>query len=94
MYVDDPVRVVDHALRQRGEQVDAERLVGELAYAAHLVVELLRRHRGRTECAEAAGVGHRGDDALVGDAAHSGEHDGVLDAEHPRESCVHPASVH
>ncbi len=61
------------------------------AHAAHLVVELLRRHRRRAERAEAAGVGHRGDDRVVGDAAHSGEHDGVFDAEHLGQSCVHTA---
>ena len=60
----DLVRVVEHALGQRREQVDTERLVGRgLRTARHLVVELLRRHRRRAERAETAGVGHRGDDA-------------------------------
>ena len=39
--------------------------------------------------AEAARVGDRGDEAGEGDAAHSGEHDGVFDAEHLGESCAH-----
>ena len=57
---DDLVRVVDHALGQRREEVDAERLVGELAHATHFVVELARRHRRRAERAEPARVGDRG----------------------------------
>ena len=63
----------------------------ELAHAAHLVVELLRRHRRRAERAEAARVGHRGDDRVVRDAAHPGQHHGVLDAEHLGQSCAHGA---
>ena len=69
-------------------------LVGELAHMDDLVFHLLGRHRGRAERADAARVGHRGDQRVVGNAAHSGEHDGVLDAEHLSESCVHFGIVH
>ena len=90
----DLVRVVEHALGQRGEQIDAERLVGERrARAAISRLELVGRHRRRAERAEAAGFRHRGDDRVIRDPAHPGEHHRVLDAEHLGQSCVHAPIV-
>ena len=79
--VDELLRVGEHPVGQRGEEVDAERLVGERLGGADLVDHLVGRHRRGAEAAEAARLGHRGDERVVRDAAHPGEHHGVLDAE-------------
>ena len=48
-----------------------------------------RAHRRCAEAPEAAGLGDGGDQAVVRDAAHAGEHDGVLDLEEVGQSCAH-----
>ena len=80
---------IEHPVRQRREEVDAERLRRQLSYRPHLRIELLGRHRRRTQRAEPARVRDRGDQAVVRDAAHAGQHHGVFDAEHLGESCMH-----
>ena len=69
------------AVGQRGEEVDGERLVGEVAGLLDLLTELLGAERGGAHNAEPAGVGDGGDEAGERDAAHAGEEDGILDAE-------------
>ena len=85
----DALSVFEHPVRQRREEVDAERLRRQLSYRPHLRIELLGRHRRRTQRAEPARVRDRGDQAVVRDAAHAGQHHGVFDAEHLGESCMH-----
>ena len=91
---DDVARLSLDPVGHRGEQVDAERLVGELAH--------LRRSRATSSsplmcdapsAAETAGLGDRGDEPVVRDAAHAGEHDGVLDVEELGQSSAHAPSV-
>src|SRR3712207_7150865 len=50
------------SLRHRRQQVDAERFVRQLADLCHLVDELVVGHRRRTDAAEPAGFGDRGED--------------------------------
>ena len=51
-------------------------------------ISLVAHGRG-AEAAEAAGLGHGGDEPVVRDAAHAGEHHGVLDLEDVGESGAH-----
>lgn len=69
------------AARQGGEQVDAERLGGRPPHGGDLVAHLVVGHGRGPEAAEAAGLAHRRCEPVVGDAAHAGEHHGVLDLE-------------
>ena len=95
---------VDHGLDarfdlagQRGEQVDAERLGGQLADRGHLGRQLVGPHRRGTQRADPAGLADRGDQAVVADAAHPGEHDRVLDVEQfgqPRAHAPHRIESH
>ena len=62
------------------QQVNAEWLLGEAAHLAHLVADFLRAATGHAKRPEASGLGDRGADLGVGNAAHSGEEDGVFDA--------------
>ena len=72
-----------------GEQVDAERLVGGGADGRHLLHHLLVAHGRRAEAPEATGLGDRGRQRGIRDAAHPGQHDGVLDAEQLGETSAH-----
>ena len=74
---------------QRRQQVDAERLGRELADLGHLGGELVGAHRRGTEGADAPSVADGGDEAVVGDPAHPGEHDGMLDVEQVGETGAH-----
>ena len=88
--------VVDALLDLAGhgrEQVDAERLGGELADLGHLLGQLVGAHRRGAERADAAGLADGGDEAVVGHAAHAGEHDRVLDVEQVGESRAHAGTV-
>jgi hypothetical protein len=78
---DDHVDGGQHLVRQGGEQVHAERLVRQPAHLLHLLADALRWLRRHAERAEAARFGDRGADPRVGDAAHAGQEDRVLDAE-------------
>jgi hypothetical protein len=77
---------------QRGQEIDAERLGREVAHLGHLGHHLLGPHRRRAHAPEAARLRHGGDEAVVRDAAHPGQHDGVLDLEEVGESGAHGAS--
>ena len=73
----------------RGEQVDAERLVRQLAHLADLLDHPLVAHRRGAEAAEAAGLGDRGDEAVVRHASHPGQHHGVFDFEDIGQAGAH-----
>src|SRR6185369_11670013 len=87
--LDDEPHLGGHVAAGRGQQVDAERLVGEFLDRAHLGDHLVGRHGRRAEAAEATGLRHGGDQVAVGDTAHPGEHDRVFDAEHVGETGTH-----
>ena len=97
---EDASAAVDHRLhlrlhlpRDRGEQVDAERLRRERPRLRDLVDHHLVTHRGRAEASETSGFRDCGSEAVVGDTAHPGEHHGVFDFEHVGEAGAHgPAS--
>ena len=63
------------------EVIDAEGFVGALMNGGDLVLQRRSVERRGAERAEAAGVGHRGDQRRGGGAAHAAEHDGMVDAE-------------
>src|SRR5207247_4601619 len=69
------------AVREGGEEVHGEGLVGEVAGLLDLLTQLVGAEGGGAHDAEPAGVGDGGDEAGERDAAHAGEKDGVLDAE-------------
>src|SRR5439155_18811133 len=69
------------AVGERGEEVDGEGLVGEVAGLLDLLAELVGAEGCGAHNAKPAGVGDGGDKARERDAAHTGEEDGVLDAE-------------
>ena len=73
----------------RRQQVDSERLVRFGADGPDLVDHLTGRHRRGAEAAEPTGLGHRGNELAVGDAAHTGEHHRVLDTEDVGEARAH-----
>ena len=82
-----------HAARHGREEVDPEGLVGGRAHGGHLRHHLLVAHGG---CAEAAEAARRRDGRHqfgVRDAAHAGQHDGVLDAEQLGETSSHRRSL-
>ena len=60
-----------------------------VAHGGDLGRHLLVAHGGRAEAAEAAGVRDGGRQFGIGDTAHSGQHDGVLDAEQLGEAGSH-----
>ena len=70
----DPDQVVE--LRVHGDQVDAERPVGQRLGAGDLGREQVRVHRAAGDHAEAAGVGDRRDQVALADPAHRAAHDG------------------
>jgi hypothetical protein len=78
-----------HLLGQRGEQVDTERLVGEPLHRPDLLDHLVLAHGGGAEAAEAARLGDGGDQGVVRDAAHPGQHHRVLDLEGVGQAGAH-----
>ena len=87
--VDDVVDLGGHVAGRGGEQVDAERLVGELADLGDLVAHLLGAHGGRAHAAEAAGLATGGHEAVVRHPAHAGQHHRVLDLQDVGQSGAH-----
>ena len=70
------------------------------AHGGHLVGQFLGAHRAGAERADATGLADRGDEAVVADPAHAGEHDRVLDLQqfgetgaqsHARTVLPHPS---
>ena len=66
--------------RLEAQQVDAERLVGQILHPAHLVADAVGRDRRHAQRAETARLGHGGAQFGVGHAAHTREHHRMLDA--------------
>ena len=64
-------------------------LVGGRPDRRHLGHHRLVAHGRGTEAPEPSGLRDGGDELGVGDAAHAGQHDGVLDPEQLGESCAH-----
>ena len=97
---EDASAAVDHRLhlrldlpRDRGEEVDPERLRRERTGLRDLVDHHLVTHRRRAEASETSGFRDGGREAVIGDAAHPGEHHGVFDFQHVGEAGAHePAS--
>ena len=75
----------------RSQQVDPEGTVGRRAHRRDLSRHLLVRHSRGPEAAEATGGRDRGHERGVGDAAHSRQHDRMLDAQSFRECRAHAA---
>ena len=73
------VDLVLEPLWQGGEQVDPEGPRRGLAHGGDLAPHFVVAHCGRTQAAEAAGLRHGGGQAVIGHAAHAGEHHGMLD---------------
>jgi len=75
--------------RQEGE-VHAERLVGHVAAARDFFRQKLRRLlRQPGDDAETAGVGHGGGKLGAADEVHAALDDGMADAEHFGDGCLH-----
>ena len=76
---DDHVDAGGERLGGGGEEIDAERAVGELAHLTHLVADLVRPQARHAQDAVAPRIGHRRRQLGVSDAAHAGEQDGMVD---------------
>jgi hypothetical protein len=76
---DDVLDLALEAVGQGREQVDPEGLGRRRPHRGDLGPHLLVAHRGCTHAAEAAGLGHGRDQAVVGHPAHPGEHHRMLD---------------
>ena len=63
-----------------GEQIDGERLVGQLANLADFRAQFVGAQRRGAKNAEAAGVGNRGNQLVHRDPAHPGEQNRILDS--------------
>ena len=87
--VDDVPDAGLHLVGHGGQQVDAERLRRARPHRCDLVGQLGRAHRRRAEGADAAGLGHSCDEAMVGDTAHPGAHHRMVDAEQVGEPRPH-----
>ena len=85
-----PVLVVGNGIERRQQgQIDAERLVGEIAAALNFFPELLgRRRMVRDDEAQRSCIGHSRHQGRMADAGHSAHHNGRLDAEHVRNAGV------
>ena len=79
--LDDHVHIGGERFGLGGEQIDAERLVGQVLHARHLIGDELGRQASHAQGAETAGVGNRRADFSIGHAAHAGEQDGVIDTQ-------------
>ena len=70
-------------------QIDAERLVGQVAAARDFLGEVLRRRlRQRGDQAERAGIGNGRDQLGASDPLHAALHDRVFDADEFGEPCL------
>lgn len=70
-----------HVVDGRGEEVDAERLLGPLSDPGRLAPQAPVVEGRGPEAAEPAGLRDGRDELVVGDAAHPRERHGVVDAE-------------
>jgi hypothetical protein len=92
--LDDALDALLHLTGHRREQVDAERLAGGGAHLGHLLGQFVLAHGAGPERADAARLADRGDQPVVADATHPGEHHRVFDVEHVRQTRTqcHPAN--
>jgi len=72
---------VDVVVHRVNEDVDAERLRGELSRTGNKCGDFLRRQKRRTQDAEASGLRHGGDQFGACRAGHPCRDDGMLDAD-------------
>ena len=89
--VDDDLDLLRHAAGHGGEEIDREGLVGGRAHGGYLGLHGSAAHGAGTEAAEAARFRDGRHQFGVRDASHSGQHDGVLDAEQLGEASSHGA---
>ena len=76
---DDDVGGTLQRFRHGGEKIDAKWLVGQIAGFGDFRLDLLRRTARHAERAETARVGDGGAQFGVGDSAHAGQQDGIID---------------
>src|ERR1700693_2014593 len=81
LLLDQDRHVRPYQVRNRREQVNRERLVGEFARAADFLAQLRGRASGRADHPETARVGNRRDQPMHGYAAHPGQQYWILDTE-------------
>jgi hypothetical protein len=79
--LDDDLDAGGQGVGRGGQQVDAERLVGQGFDLPHLLADEVGRRAGHAQHAIAAGVRHGGGQRRVGDPAHAGQQDRVLDVQ-------------
>ena len=90
--LDEELNVGRERVGKGGEQVDAKGLGGEGAGGGDLLGQLGARHGGGAQAAVPSGVRDGRGERAVGDAAHSGQHDGMFDAEELSETGLHEDS--
>jgi hypothetical protein len=78
---DDRVHALRQAVRLRGQQINAERPVGQVAHPAHLLANSARADAGHAQRAEAAGIAHRSANLGIRNAPHPGQQDRMIDAQ-------------
>jgi hypothetical protein len=79
--------------RRQYRQIHAERCIGHAAAAFDLLRQRLGRGLGeRRQDAQTAGVRHRRRQFRRADPHHSALHDGVADAQHVGDACLHDSS--
>ena len=80
LFLDHHGNVRAHHVGYRREQIDGERLVGQLASFADFCAQIVGAQRRGADNAESARVGNRGDEFVHRDAAHAGEQYRILDS--------------
>ena len=80
LFLDHHGHVRAHHVGNRREQIDGERLVGQLASLADFCAQIVGAQRRSANHAEPAGVGNCGDQLMHRDAAHPGEQNRILDS--------------
>src|SRR5215207_1934578 len=92
-FADHELDVRHHLLGKRSEEVDTERLARRRLHGADLVDHLVLGHGRRAQATEAARFGHRGDERVVRDATHAGEHHRMLDLQGIGQSSSHVVTL-
>src|SRR5918995_537371 len=88
-FADHELDVRHHLLGERREEVDTERLARRRLHGADLLDHLVLGHGRRAQATKPARLRHRGDERVVRDATHAGEHHRMLDLE-----CIGQSSSH
>ena len=87
--VDDGLNTGFNLARECGEQIDAKWLGCERAHLGHLERKFVGPHRARPKRADAACFADGSNQLVVTHAAHTGQHDWVLDFQEFGQACVH-----